>query len=337
VSSPDSSPTSGANDDSILRHDAPQNVSPNLTQEAVRALAVAGQALLAIANALGGGALSKTTFCDNGFWPDAPKTAEVIAELLRTKARAGKCDGYLRQLRMSLKRFAHAVNNAPVQEVLPQHIERWLGNLAVNARTKKGNLDSVRLMFNFALKRGYVRSNPALEIQLPKDDSHLRAPEIHTPEQVAKVLHTMQRADLDTCRFLAVRYFAGLRGTEAQACNVQLERGFIEVTALAAKTRRRRLVKIEPNLAEWLKLGGELPLRDLNTRLSRVGKLSGVPWSANVTRHSFCSYHLARFRNAASTALEAGHSEAMLFAHYRELVTEQDAAEFWSIVPTLTA
>jgi hypothetical protein len=31
--------------------------------------------------------------------------------------------------------------------------------------------------------------------------------------------------------------------------------------------------------------------------------------------------------------MEAGHSEAMLFAHYRELVTPETAAAFWAIAP----
>lgn len=65
----------------------------------------------------------------------------------------------------------------------------------------------------------------------------------------------------------------------------------------------------------------------------RIARLSGAPWPANVTRHSFASYHLAAFESAAKTALEAGHSEAMLFAHYRAVVTQATALEFWKIVP----
>jgi hypothetical protein len=33
------------------------------------------------------------------------------------------------------------------------------------------------------------------------------------------------------------------------------------------------------------------------------------------------------------TALEAGHTETILFKHYRELVSEEDAKEFWDILP----
>ena len=41
----------------------------------------------------------------------------------------------------------------------------------------------------------------------------------------------------------------------------------------------------------------------------------------------------ARWRNAAKTALLAGHTEQTLFAHYREVVTSSAARSFWAILP----
>jgi len=38
--------------------------------------------------------------------------------------------------------------------------------------------------------------------------------------------------------------------------------------------------------------------------------------------------------NAAQTALESGHGQAVLFAHYRELVKSKDVHRFFSIKPT---
>jgi hypothetical protein len=113
---------------------------------------------------------------------------------------------------------------------------------------------------------------------------------------------------------------------------VLLERRLIEVTAVKSKTRRRRLVRISDNLAAWLQLKGDMP-GDLEKRITRAWETAKVPWPRNVTRHSFCSYHLAQWDNAAKTALQAGHTEQVLFAHYRELVTPEQAEEFWSIVP----
>jgi len=164
----------------------------------------------------------------------------------------------------------------------------------------------------------------------------VKPPEIHSPDQVSQVMECARRLDPSLCRFMAIRYFAGLRGSEAAAIaesEIKVERGFIEVTAANAKTRQRRLVAIEPNLSAWLGLGGTLPLRDKWTRHWRLVKSCGVPMPANVTRHSFVSYHLAHFGSASRTALEAGHSEAVLFRHYREVVTREDARRFWEIRP----
>jgi hypothetical protein len=42
---------------------------------------------------------------------------------------------------------------------------------------------------------------------------------------------------------------------------------------------------------------------------------------------------VAQTRDIAGTALEAGNSAQMIFAHYRQLCTESEAAEWFGIVP----
>lgn len=93
---------------------------------------------------------------------------------------------------------------------------------------------------------------------------------------------------------------------------------------------------VHAGLAAWLELGGRLPITQSNNRLAALAAsavASGVPWPANVTRHSWCSYHLARGGSAAQTALLAGHTESMLFRHYRELVTQSQAGAFFGLRP----
>jgi integrase len=51
-------------------------------------------------------------------------------------------------------------------------------------------------------------------------------------------------------------------------------------------------------------------------------------------RHGFASYHLATFQDAPATALQLGHTNtAMLYGHYREVVTPETAQAYWSILP----
>ena len=58
-----------------------------------------------------------------------------------------------------------------------------------------------------------------------------------------------------------------------------------------------------------------------------------MTWKANALRHSFISYRVALTKDIAAVALEAGNSPKMIFAHYRELCTEAEAREWFSILP----
>lgn len=197
---------------------------------------------------------------------------------------------------------------------------------------RRSCLIDARTLFSFGVRRGYLEKNPALAVEMPRRE--WKPPGIHTPEQVQTVLEAARRVDLDVLRLLAVQYFAGLRPAEASRLTEEdLLPGFVQVTGEAAKTRQRRLVTIQPALRAWLDLGGQLPVRNRVRRFYRVRYVAGVPWSHDVTRHSWVSYHLAAFRSAAQTALEAGHSEAVLFAHYREVVTPDQALRFWALRP----
>ncbi len=260
--------------------------------------------------------------------------ADAVNEFLLAKARAGRSDRYLRQAHVTLGAFARGREERPLASITAEEIELWLHSQKWRPRTKAGYLLDLRTCLNFALKRGHLAANPANAVDVPRYDP--APPGLHTPEQAAAVLRIAAR-DPDVRRSLAIRYFAGLRRSEASTiAEENLLEEFIEVPAANAKTRQRRLVTIQPNLRAWLALGGRLPLRQINNRIAAVVnqvRAAGILWPANAPRHSFCSYHLAHFQNAARTALEAGHSEAMLFRHYRALVTPAAARAFWEIRP----
>jgi integrase len=63
-------------------------------------------------------------------------------------------------------------------------------------------------------------------------------------------------------------------------------------------------------------------------------KKTGLEWKPDIMRHSYASYHLAFHQSADKTALEMGHRDTpMLFRHYRELVTKEEAQAYWKIEP----
>ena len=51
-------------------------------------------------------------------------------------------------------------------------------------------------------------------------------------------------------------------------------------------------------------------------------------------RHSFASDHLVQHEPADMSALEIEHRyNQMLFRHYRELITKEEAKAYWVIAP----
>ena len=124
---------------------------------------------------------------------------------------------------------------------------------------------------------------------------------------------------------------------------VKLDRGHISVSAAKAKTARRRLVPIAPNLKEWLKPfvaqngNGKVWPSDFQHYHAAVAELcqaTGIKWQLNGLRHSFASYHLAKHGDAARLALDLGHTTTnLIFSNYRELVTPEDAGRYWNIFP----
>ena len=110
------------------------------------------------------------------------------------------------------------------------------------------------------------------------------------------------------------------------------------IRARDAKTSRRRLIPISPNLAEWLKplalpSGSLFEKSRPEERVHAYAKSIGVKWKQNGLRHSFISYRVAQTQDLAKVALEAGNSPAICERNYRELVTAESAAKWFSVVP----
>jgi len=265
---------------------------------------------------------------------ESPLVVDVINQLLVAKARAGRNDAWIRALRCSLEQFSrNGRGRRSLHTLTAAEIEDWVHHQGWSPRTVKNRLAHLQELWRFALARGFVTGpSPVLSVERPTA-SAAPAVAIHTPDQVRTVLRAAQAQDLSVMRHLAIRYFAGLRTSEALRLQEQnIKPHHIEVPGWASKTRQRRLVDIPDNLRDWLALGGQLPMTN-EKRARWIAQRAGVPWPHNATRHSWCSYHLALQESAARTSLQAGHSEAMLFRHYRAVTTQDQAREYFEIRP----
>ena len=71
------------------------------------------------------------------------------------------------------------------------------------------------------------------------------------------------------------------------------------------------------------------------TRRKILEKAKIRRWIYDGPRHTYGTMHMAMYQDAARTAAEMGHLNiAMLYNHYRDLVTKEEAERFWKIIPS---
>ncbi len=261
----------------------------------------------------------------------------LITEFEAAKKQDGASVRYLNDLHNRLDNFAEDHGAETVAAVLPNQIDDWLRARKVAPQTRNNFRRVLRTLFQYAVVRGYADENVAAKTAKAKVVR--TAPEVFTPEQMHKILEKAPRAFVP---YLAIGGFAGLRSAEIERLDwaqVDLSHKLIEVKAVNAKTAQRRLVSITDNLAAWLaphvqktgRIASPYEARDWREATCKATEIS---WPANALRHSFASYHIAQFKNAAATATELGHpSPVMLYQHYREVVRPDAAAQWWQIMP----
>jgi len=170
---------------------------------------------------------------------------------------------YVKTLRASIKRFRLGRRQKLIADITPQEIQEYISSNGWLPATMRSYLVDVRTLFAFALKRKYVPDNTALAVDLPKVEEN--PPGIVTPDQARAILDASIDFAPDALPVLVLQLFGDLRRSEAEELNwEEISEEFVEVKGHIAKTRKRRLNSITPQLQAWLEtarstIGGKLP------------------------------------------------------------------------------
>ena len=277
---------------------------------------------------------------------------EVLDELLAAKTGAGRSRAYLLDLSKRLARFADAFG-VPIATVTGAEINDWIAGLKLSGRSQINFRRVIATLFKFAKARKYLPKDwdEMGAVERPADDSG--EIEVFSVAELRKLFAACfqtvtecgaQRTREGMVPYLAIAAFAGLRPQEikrldwAEVHLTGAER-FIEIKAAKAKTKSRRTVPVTDNLAAWLAPyaqaeGAIVEFARADKQLfERLAPLAGVEWKRNALRHSYISYRVAVTKNVHQVSLEAGNSAQMIFKHYRQLVTETAAAEWFAVLP----
>ncbi len=261
----------------------------------------------------------------------------AVAAMITAQKEDGASDRHLEDLRSRLGQFQRASPGRLLATITSVEIDDWLRGLSVANITHNNFRRVVGGLFSFGCMRKWCAENPINAVGKAKVKGGKIG--ILSPEQIAKLL---TNAPADMVPALAIGAFAGLRRAEIERLDwseVRSKKNLIEVAAAKSKTAARRFVPIRANLTAWLtplaqKEGPVCPSNyqaHLNTA-REAADLSGKNWPKNALRHSFASYHAARFQDAGKLAAEMGHTTpATVFQYYRELVEPRNAARYWKV------
>ena len=269
--------------------------------------------------------------------------AQLAAEVLAAKQKDGFGALYLADLRKRLNRFARDFGTRPIAAITVEELDDWLRNLECAPKTRANFRANIGVLFSYAERCRMIDINPVKRTSAPKLVD--KAPEVFSINELTALLNSAQSTSPDVVPMLIVAAFAGLRDAEIKRLDwneIDLERGFIEVKPSKAKSARRRLIRIQPNLATWLtpyaSMSGAVVPGNARTKIDRVCDSAGLQhWPLNGLRHSFASYRLAATNDAATVAAELGNtSTKMLYSTYREVVRPEEAERYWKIGPSAT-
>jgi integrase len=268
---------------------------------------------------------------------------QVVDEMIVMKRAANLSAVHLDDLEGRLNRFADDFQ-MNIGDVKGKQIQAWLDAMKRSGRTKYNYLRCISTLFRFAIRRKYLTKDALDEIEaVDRSKQDTDGPiEIYTPGELKLLLN---KAGKRLVPFIAVGAFAGLRSSEILRLDwqdVKLDSDCIVVQKGKVKKRgkSRRIVPMLPNLKAWLQpiaksAGSIWPFSKpyLYESLAGVATKAEVPWKSNALRHSFVSYRVAGIKNVPQVALECGNSPQIIDSNYRELVTEQDAEKWFSILP----
>jgi integrase len=267
---------------------------------------------------------------------------KLVAEFMGDQVRRQHSEIHQRDLRGRLGRFCETFGQYKVRCVTTGDVQGWLDGIrGLTPQTINNYRDRLAFLFNYAKSHGYAESNPVDPIK-PIKFSGERI-EIFSVDDIQSLLNS---APYELVPMLAIGAFAGVRHAEMlrlQWSDLDIKRGLLTVEKDQAKTQRRRVIVMEPVLRAWLApyTGQTGPIWSSHKRLNyvalRLARSLGIEWKCNGLRHSFGSYHYAKYRSADKTAADMGNSPTVIFRHYRELVVPEEAERFFNIFPPVPA
>ncbi|MBI5771173.1 MAG: site-specific integrase [Verrucomicrobia bacterium] len=253
----------------------------------------------------------------------------------------------IKRIRSDLKRLKTHYAGKSVAEITPASLVAFFEMGRPGLKTYNNRRGIVSTFYKFSFHRGWIAENPVLKVPHHRIRRRRGAAKTMTADEARKIM-----AHLETFEggrwvpYFALCLFAGIRPgvpdgemSKLPSEAVNLNGGFIAISAEVSKIREPRKITIQPNLAAWLRAYPlekfPLVVGNFQQRCSALRKKFNL--SHDVMRHTFISMFVAKFRSIGEAAIQAGNSESIIRRHYLDMKTAEEAEEYFGILPKRSA
>jgi integrase len=273
---------------------------------------------------------------------------DAVGEYFQTKQTAHERTllsmRQLRSIENELAAFKTRFPKAAVSDFTAATLVSYLERGRPSLKTYNNRRGLLSTFFKFAFQKDWIVSNPVEKTPHHRINHRRGSAVTINAEAAAKLMAFVESYEGgEMVPYFAICLFAGIRPcvrfgeiTKLQRDSVKLETGVIHIEPEVSKVRTKRLVTIQPNLANWLKAYplDRFPITPPNAvNMHRyICKKFGL--SHDVLRHTFISMFIAKFRSMGEAALQAGNSESIIRKHYLDLKSKEEAEEFFAIAPS---
>lgn len=189
--------------------------------------------------------------------------------------------------RYRLERFVRRYPDLVVDELRPHHVQSWADEYELATSTRRNYMRTVKRCLNWALKQGYVRSNPIAHLELPGSEPR----DVVVTDVEYRELLSYVRDD-SLCDLIQVTWETGCRPQESlrvESRHVDLDNSRWVFPPKEAKGKRlpRIVYLTDPALATTRRL----MLKNPDGTLFRNSR--GTPWTADAVN---CAFDRVRIR-----------------------------------------
>ena len=274
---------------------------------------------------------------------------KAVAELAIGTKMSGKKPSSLKRRLVSLRHIMPWFEKKLIASIKPEDIDTFVTERSeqVGNRTFNLDLETLHMVFRFAIARGMILDNPASHVERRKLEH--RQPIIPTKEEFSLLVSTIRKIDPRACYsadLLELLAYSGMRVGEAATSlkwrHVDFQRRTLHITGGAGGTKNHheRTIPLFPSLEKFLVDLKERRMRQL--KLRRLDDFSVVPilsakiainsackaanlqhFHHHLCRHFFCSNAIEENIDFRTIAGWLGHSDggilvAKTYGHLRD-------------------